>query len=69
MRPRNESTVGVDRSVLKEPTLRRSLNVDSVVVLSSRRMTYLAEDVELMPAVAAMLIKSEVISGMFWMVP
>ena len=52
-----------------ELTLRRSSNVDSVVVLSSRRMTYLGDDVESMLAAAAVVMSSEVAMGIFWMVP
>ena len=36
----------MDRLVLGEATLRRSLDVDSVVVLSSMRMTYFDDNVE-----------------------
>ena len=59
----------MDGSVLGEPTLRRSSDVDSIVVLLSRRMAYLDDDVESGQAVAAMLINSEVTRGIFWMVP
>ena len=43
--------------------------MDSVVVLSSRKMTYLDDDVESRQAVAAVLVNSEVTRRIFWMVP
>ena len=61
--------VGVDGSDVKELTLKRYSNVDSVVVLSLRRMTYLGDDVELMLSAAAVVMSSEVTMGIFWMVP
>ena len=42
--------------------------MDSVVLSSSRRMTYLGDDVELMLSVAAVVISSDVTMGIFWMV-
>ena len=46
----------MDGSVLGEPTLSRSSNVDCVVVLLPRRMIYLDDDMESRYAVAALLI-------------
>ena len=43
--------------------------MDSVVVLSSRKMTYLDDDVKSRQAVAAVLVNSEVTRRIFWMVP
>ena len=55
----------MDGSDVGELTLRRSSNVDSVVVLSSRRMTYFGDDVEAILSVAAVMINSDDTMGIF----
>ena len=43
--------------------------MDSVVVLSSMRMTYLGDDADSMMSAAAEDTNSEVTRGIFWIVP
>ena len=64
-RPKKGSTVRVEGSDVGELILRRSLNMDSVVVLSSRRMTYLGDEVDSMQSTAAVVISSDVAMGIF----
>ena len=72
-RPRNGSSgVGDGEpvgSAAGELTLRRSSKDVSTVVLSSRRITYLLADEESVLSVAAVLMMSDVIKGIFCMVP